>query len=83
MKIHFRKGGNFVNRTLQMTFLNAEDRNTSISISDPLEELDLAEVEAAMQSIVDTNIFSTAGGDITAKVRAQVISRDVETLLEF
>lgn len=72
-----------MNRTLQMIFRNAENRITTMSVSDPLEELDVVDVETAMQAIVDANIFQTTGGDIESKVRAQVVSREVDVLSEF
>lgn len=69
--------------TLQMIFSNLEGRNTTISVPDPDPALTAAEVEAVMDSIVSGNIFSTTGGDITAKVRAQVVSRSVTELADF
>ncbi len=69
-------------RTLQMIFRNHENRNVTMSVSDPLEELDPLEVEAAMQAIVDANIFQTTGGDIEGWVRAQVVSREVDIISE-
>ena len=47
-------------------------------MADPVEELTAEQVEAVMQSIIDKNIFDSAGGDLTSKVRAQVVSRDVK-----
>ncbi len=70
-------------RTLQMIFRNAENRNVTISLTDPVEELESEAVEAVMEEILDANIFQTAGGDIVGKVRAQVVSREVETITEF
>lgn len=70
-------------RTLQMIFRNENNRNVTMSVADPLEELEVSDVEDAMQAIVDTNIFSTTGGDITSRLRAQVVSRDVDILTEF
>ena len=72
-----------MNKTLRMIFKNEEDRNSTISMADPEEELTSEQVEAVMQSIIDKNIFDSAGGDLTGKVRAQVVSRDVENIAEF
>ncbi len=69
--------------TLQMIFSNFEGRNTTISVSDPDPELTAAEVEAVMDSIIGGNIFNTSGGDITGKVRAQIVSRSVDELADF
>ncbi len=69
--------------TLQMMFRNEEGRSTTLSIPDPREDLEPEEVEAAMQAVVDNNIFLTTGGEVTAKVRAQVVHRETERLVEF
>jgi len=69
--------------TLQMIFTNFEGRNTTISVPDPEPELGSEDVEAVMDSIIARNIFDTTGGEITGKVRAQIVSRTVNTLAEF
>ncbi|MFY9115145.1 MAG: DUF2922 domain-containing protein [Dethiobacteria bacterium] len=72
-----------MSRTLQMIFHNAQGRNVTISVADPLEDLEVAEVTAAMDEVLSANVFNTAGGDIISKVRAQVVDRQVETIAEF
>ena len=72
-----------MNKTLQMIFRNAENRNVTLSVSDPLEGLDAITVGDAMQEILNANIFQTNGGDMVSKVRAQIVSRQVETISEF
>ena len=68
--------------TLQLTFRNAEGGRNTMSISDPREDLESAEVEAAMQAVLDRNIFKTTGGELTGKIRAQVVHRETETIFE-
>lgn len=70
-------------RTLQMIFKNQEGRNVTISVPDARENLQAAEVEAAMMGILARNIFRTTGGDIAEASKAQVVSRQVDTLVEF
>lgn len=69
--------------TLRMVFRNTEGRLTSINVPDPDSEVTAAEVEAVMDSIVAKNVFITTGGDITEKVRAEVVSRGVDVIAEF
>jgi hypothetical protein len=69
--------------TLQMIFSNEEGRNVTISVADPRDDLEVAEVETAMTNILQRNIFGTSGGDISALNRAQLVSREVEILIEF
>lgn len=66
-----------------MIFRNDEGRNVTISVADPRNDLQPVEVETVMTSILQRNIFSTAGGDISSLNKAQLVSRDVETLVEF
>ncbi len=72
-----------MSRTLQMIFFNEEGRNVTLSVSDAQEDLLPAEVEMVMTNILQRNIFITAGGEISGLNKAQVVSRDVETLVEF
>lgn len=69
--------------TLQMIFSNAENRNSTISVADADPELTALQVETVMDSIVSRNIFNTTGGDITGKVRSQIVSRTVDVLAEY
>ncbi len=69
--------------TLQMIFSNEEGRNTTLSLPDPDPALTATEVETVMDSVITRNIFQTTGGEITGKVRAQVVSRTVDILSEF
>ena len=72
-----------MSETLQMIFSNVEGRNTTISVGDPDPEITALDVETVMDSIIDRNVFETSGGDINGKVRAQIVSRTVDTLAEF
>ncbi len=69
--------------TLRMIFKNEEGRNVAIVVPDPDSELTASEVETVMDSVVTRNIFTTTGGDITAKVRAEVVARSVDVLADF
>lgn len=70
-------------QTLRLIFRNAEGRNVTISVNNPKSPLNSAEVNDAMDLVVNADIFQTSGGSITEKVRAEVVSRGVETILEF
>ncbi len=70
-------------QTLRLIFHNAEGRSVTISVSDPKEPLDSMEVGDVMDQIVNADIFDSSGGSITGKVRAEVVSREVNTILEF
>jgi hypothetical protein len=55
----------------------------AIVIPDPDSEITASEVETVMDSVVTRNIFTTTGGNITAKVRAEVVARSVDVLADF
>jgi len=69
--------------TLRMIFKNEEGRNVAIVIPDPDSEITASEVETVMDSVVTRNIFTTTGGNITAKVRAEIVARSVDVLADF
>ena len=70
-------------KTLRMIFKNAAAKNVAINLPDPDSEITAMEVEAVMDSVVSRNVFNTSGGDITSKVRAEVVARDVDVLADF
>ena len=70
-------------QTLRMVFRNAEGRIVSINLADPKAELTEMEVDITMDSILTKNIFTTTGGDIVSKVRAEIVSREVNVLGEY
>ncbi|MGE5423681.1 MAG: DUF2922 domain-containing protein [Ignavibacteriales bacterium] len=67
-------------RTLEMTFSNVAGKNSTIRVSDARTDLTAAEVSNAMDLIVARNIFATSGGDLVAKVGAQVVAREVQEI---
>ena len=69
--------------TLRMIFKNQEGRTVAISVPDPDTAITALEVEACMDSVITRNIFTSTGGDLTGKVRAEVVARDVNVLADF
>jgi hypothetical protein len=72
-----------VEQTLRLIFRNAEGRTVTISVNNPQDPLNSADVNASMDLIINADVFQTSGGSITEKVRAEVVSRQVDTILEF
>lgn len=64
-------------RRLEMRFLNAAGRRVTISVENAREDITEAEVQAAMNTIISKNIFTTSGGDITAIDSARIVSTEI------
>lgn len=58
---------------LKMNFKNEEGRQSTITIKNIKESLPKADVDAAMEIILQNNIFSTAGGDLVSVVDAEIV----------
>lgn len=68
-------------KVLEMDFLNASGKTVTIRVADPREDLTPAQVSAAMDTIISSNVFQTAGGDLVSKQGAQVVSREISEIL--
>ena len=67
-------------KVLRMVFKDATDKSRALNVMDPDAEITSMEVEAVMDSVISRNIFTTAGGDLVSKVKAEVVEREVTTL---
>ena len=66
---------------LRMSFINALNRTTSMSVDDPREDLTPAEVQAVMDDVIAKNIFNSSGGDLVSVKSAEVITTNVNELI--
>ena len=64
---------------LHLIFKNAAGKKVILKIENPKAGVTKAEIDAAMQVVVDNNIFNTSGGDIVDAVegRLRTITLDV------
>ena len=67
---------------LEMIFINAGGKKSTISVSDPRADLTEAEVRTAMDTIVAKNAFNTNSGDLVAASGARVVSKVVSESFE-
>jgi hypothetical protein len=67
-------------KTLEMDFATELNRTQRIRVYDAREDLTPAEVSAAMNQIITTNIISGSGGELTGKVAARVITKETEDI---
>lgn len=64
-------------QVLQMTFANAAGKKMIFNVANPKANLTEAEVNAAMQTIVDQGIFSHEGLLFDVKKSAKIVERNV------
>ena len=64
---------------LDLVFKNAAGKKVSLNIEEPKTGVTKAEIDAAMQAVVENNIFNTSGGDIVEAVesRLRTVTTDV------
>ncbi|MCM3617799.1 DUF2922 domain-containing protein [Sutcliffiella horikoshii] len=63
--------------TLELLFLNEEGSTVKISVDDPKADLTSEEIEQAMDTLIDANVFTSKGGNIIEKNGARIIERNV------
>ena len=61
-------------KRLVMVFKNEADKQVSISIDDPRDDVTEAEIKAAMDLIVEKGIFKKNSYALTAVVEAQIVN---------
>ena len=57
---------------LDLVFKNAVGKKVILNIEEPKSGVTKAEIDAAMQTIVENNIFATTGGDIVEAVEGRL-----------
>ena len=65
-------------KRLIMTFLTELGRKISISLDDPREDISEEEVVAAMNLIVNKNIFTPYGSELVSSVDAKIVLTDTQ-----
>ena len=51
-----------------MVFKNAIGKKVILNVEEPKKNISKAEIDAAMKTIVDNNVFDTTGGDLVEAV---------------
>lgn len=65
---------------LQMTFKNADDKKTNISVDNPKEDLEPSQIKGVMDGIIEKNIFHSNGVDLVDVIGAKFITTEVEEI---
>ncbi len=69
-----------VKKTLEMGFLDGVNKNFKISVGDPKEDLSRLNIEDAMDTIIEKNIFQSNDTDLLAKNEARIIETTIEVI---
>lgn len=67
-------------RILEMDFNTELGKTQRIKIYDAKDPLTGAEVATAMDSIIAKNIFTSTGGELTAKIDARIVTTESSEL---
>jgi hypothetical protein len=64
---------------LDLVFKNAIGKKVTLNIEEPKKGVTKAEIDAAMQTIVENNVFNSTGGDLVEAVEGclRTVTRDV------
>ena len=65
-----------VTKKLLMTFKTDEDKNVSISVEDPKQNLTESEILEAMNLIIEKDVFMPNGEALVEKVGAKVVATE-------
>ncbi|RFU70978.1 DUF2922 domain-containing protein [Peribacillus saganii] len=64
-------------KTLELIFVTEEGKTSAISIEDPKEPVNIADVKMAMEQVVAAQAFTTQTGGLASVKGARVIERNV------
>lgn len=69
-------------KTLQLNFTTGHGKNIALTVDEPRTDLTAPEVEAAMQAIIDADVFKVDDYSLEAIKSARIIDRDVTDLIK-
>lgn len=67
-------------KQLQLRFRNEEGRIVTFTLDAPIEPVNVAEVNEAMDEVLQENAFTSTGGSLVSKHSARVVERTVDEL---
>ncbi|MFS0751228.1 DUF2922 domain-containing protein [Oceanobacillus sp. 1P07AA] len=67
-------------RRLELKFTNQEGKVVTYSLDQPIEPVDTNAINAAMDTIISENAFTSSGGDLIEKHSARIVERTVEDI---
>ena len=67
---------------LDLVFKNAIGKKVTLNIEEPKKGVTKAEIDAAMQTIVENNVFNSTGGDLVEAVEGRLRTTTLDVVEE-
>ncbi len=67
-------------RKLELIFKNEEDKSVKLTIDNAIDDIEASEVKAAMDEIIDKNVFLSKGGELVGIAGARVVDTTIQVL---
>ena len=67
---------------LDLVFKNAAGKKVTLNIEEPKSGVTKAEIDAAMEVVVNNNVFNTSGGDIVEAVEGRLRTTTLNPIVE-
>ena len=64
-------------KVLELLFENEEGKTVSYTLNDPIEPVNEADVNMAMDAVIEQHAFSSSGGEVIKKQSARIVERTV------
>ncbi|NGP44829.1 DUF2922 domain-containing protein [Bacillaceae bacterium SIJ1] len=69
-----------MSKQLELKFVNSIGTTNTISIDQPIDPVDSAEIQETMTWFVDNDIFQTSGGRFVSLKEARIVERNVQSI---
>ncbi len=67
---------------LHLIFKNAAGKKVTLNIERPKAGVTKAEIDAAMKTVVDNNVFTSPGGDFVEAVEGEIVTTNKSPVTE-
>ena len=67
---------------LDLVFRNAAGKKVTLNVEEPKTGVTKAEIDAAMQVVVENNIFNTTGGDLVEAVEGRLRTTTLDVIVD-
>lgn len=67
-------------KKIELRFRNVDDKLVRFELDNPVDPIDPAVVNEAMDTIIAENVFTSSGGDLLTKESARIVQQIVEEI---